>query len=819
PRQCLVLGGEACRWQLIEQIYSYTPSCHIFNHYGPTETTVGVLTYPINQVALQTKPPQQEIVPIGHPIANTQVYLLNTDLQPVPIGVPGELYIGGASVARGYLNRPQLTAERFLSNPFGQQWEQTLSESMPLGATLYKTGDLARYRLDGTVDFLGRADHQVKIRGYRIELGEIESAIRQHSMVQEAVVIVRTAQSGNNRLVAYIVPKKQSNLTVSALRDVLKERLPDYMVPAAFVLLKTLPLTPNGKLDRQALPAPELTQSERESPFVAPITEAEQTLAKIWAETLGVEKIGIHDNFFELGGDSILSIQIVARANQAGLKLTPKQVFENQTVAELAAVANTHQAIQAEQGLVVGNVPLTPIQHWFFEQALPDAHHWNQSILLKVHQPLELRQLEQAVQLLLEHHDVLRLRFVHQDTGWQQYVADPDPITPLTKIDLSAVAEAEQSAAISKAAAKLQSSLSLASGPLICVAYFDLGINRPGRLLLIIHHLAIDGVSWRILLEDLQIAQQQLSQGSAIQLPPKTTSFQYWAAQLCQYGQSETLRQELDYWLSKSHQSAVPVDFPEGDNTLAKADTVCVTLSKTETQALLKEVPTAYKTQINDVLLTAIVQAFGQWTGKYSLLIDLEGHGREDLFEDVDLSRTVGWFTTIFPVILNLEQPDNPGDALKTIKEQLREIPNRGIGYGALRYLSGQDSITWQQQAELRFNYLGQTDQALQQSSLFASAHEPTGAGRSLKGTRCYLIDIDGIVADGQLSVTWTYSKAVHQPTTIETLAKNFIKALRSLITHCQSPEAGGYTPSDFSEANLDQQELDQFLAKLKGKS
>ena len=819
PHQCLVLGGEACRWELIEQIYTYAPSCQIFNHYGPTETTVGVLTYPIDHAALTNKPPHQETVPIGSPIANTHVYLLNAALQPVPIGVPGEIYIGGAGTARGYLNRPQLTTERFLSNPFTQLSEPSRGTSVPSASTLYKTGDLGRYQPDGTIEFLGRIDNQVKIRGYRIELGEIEAAIRQYSMVQETVVLARAAQSGNNRLVAYVVPKKQSNLVIGELRDALKETLPNYMVPTAFVVLKALPLNPNGKLDRQALPTPESTQSERENPFVAPTTEAERELVQIWTKTLGVEKIGIHDNFFELGGDSILSIQIVARANQAGLKLTPKQVFENQTIAELAAVANTQQAIQAEQGLVVGNVPLTPIQHWFFEQQLPNAHHWNQSILLEVYQPLDLGHLKLTVQALLEHHDILRLRFEHQETGWKQRIVQPDEVIPLTQIDLSEVAEIEQSEAISKTAAELQTSLNLESGPLIRIAYFDLGTSKSGRLLLIVHHLAVDGVSWRILLEDLQIAHQQISQGSSIQLPPKTTSFQYWATQLIQYGQSETLQKEVDYWLSQSFQSVIPIDFPEEDNTMAKADTVSVALTESETQALLQEVPAAYKTQINDVLLTAVVQAFAQWTGEYSLLVDLEGHGREDLFKDVDLSRTIGWFTTIFPVRLRLERSDIPGNALKAIKEQLRGIPNRGVGYGILRYLGDQDAVCWQQQAKVRFNYLGQTDQMLQQSTLFALAHESKGPGRSLKGTRRYLIDINGIITDGQLSVSWTYSQALHRPITIETLAKNFIDALRALITHCQSPEARGYTPSDFSEANLDQQELDQFLAKLKARS
>jgi thioester reductase-like protein/non-ribosomal peptide synthase protein (TIGR01720 family) len=884
PRQRLILGGEACSWALIEQIRQLTPQCQIFNHYGPTEATVGVLTYAItnhpsatsatksvakfastvpNTVRL-TSPPapllqgegrkappfpcregglgglgQSSTVPIGRPIANTQIYLLDADLQPVPIGVSGELYIGGAGVARGYLNRPELTAEKFITNPF-----------IP-GERLYKTGDLARYLPDGNIEFLGRIDHQVKIHGFRIELGEIEAALRQYPAVRETVVVVREEQSGNKRLVAYVVPEKQFTPTTSDLRDFLQEKLPEYMIPSAFVRLKTLPLTPNGKVDRQALPAPDTSRSNLEETFVAPRSTAEKLLAEIWTQILRLENIGIYDNFFELGGDSILSMQIIAKANQAGLQLTPKQLFEHQTIAELAAVAGTNRTIQAEQGLVTGAVPLTPIQHWFFEQNLPDSHHWNQAILLEVRQAIAPVLLEQAVQKLLEHHDALRLRFVHQEGNWQQHNAtacfqnsdppqpplsrgensvkvpsdikgeassgvplqkgdgrgisegdlggspgleilpSPDVIVPLTHINLSTVSETEQESAISDAATKLQTSLNLSSSPLVRVAWFDLGASKPSRLLIIIHHLAVDGVSWRILLEDLQTIYQQLNQGETIQLPPKTTSFKHWAERLQEYAQSAALQQELDYWLAESRQQIVrlPVDFPGGSNTVAEAATVSVALSREETQALLQVVPAAYQTQINEVLLAALVQGFVEtfrWncTSERSLLIDLEGHGREAIFDDVDLSRTVGWFTTIFPVLLNIEEASSLGDALKAVKEQLQCIPNRGIGYGVLRYLS--KSLQPHPKAEIRFNYLGQTDQVFQESSLFKPAQESCGVRRSLRGNRSYLLDINGIVADGQLQLDWTYSKVVHRQATIERLAESFIKALRELINCCQ---------------------------------
>jgi len=420
---------------------------------------------------------------------------------------------------------------------------------------------------------------------------------------------------------------------------------------------------------------------------------------------------------------------------------------------------------------------------------------------------------------LLEHHDALRLRFV-RDGNWQQFAVEPDESIPFTWINLSALSGTHQTRALSAAAAELQASLHLSSVP-IRVAYFDLGADQSSRFLLIIHHLVIDGVSWRILLEDLQLVYQHLSQGHSIQLPLKTTSFHDWSNRLMEYAQSDALKQELGYWLeqSRSTLAPIPVDCFESSNTVAEARTVSVALNEAETIALLQDIPATYRTQINDVLLTALVQAFAPWTGKRSLWVDLEGHGREDLFDHVDLSRTVGWFTTLFPVLLDIGESANPGEALKAIKEQLRRIPNRGIGYGILRYLTAKEiSLRQQPDAEIRFNYLGQTDQAFQ-SPLFGLAQDSMGAGRSLKGNRRYRLDINAAIYGNQLHLDWIYSKTIHQQTTIAALAERFIAALRSLITHCQSSDIAGYTPSDFAEADLNQQELDQFLAKIKSRS
>ena len=593
----ILVAGEALSADLVAR---WATGCRFFNLYGPTESTIWAT------IALCVDGNRRP--DIGHPIANIQIYVLDRQLQSVPVGVPGELYIGGDGLARGYLSRPELTAEKFIPHPFSQE----------PGARLYKTGDLVRYQPDGNLEFLGRLDQQVKLHGFRIELGEVETVLRQHPAVQESVVLAREDGPGDKRLVAYLVPDQEPAPSVSALRGFLQAKLPEYMVPSAFVLLKALPLTPNGKVDRQALPAPGPARPMLEATFVAPVNAIEKTLAEIWAQILGLERVGIHDNFFELGGDSILSLQVIARAKQAGLQLTLKQLFENQTIAQLAAVTDTTPTIHAEQGMILGHVSFTPIQRWFFERNLVDPHHFNQAILLEVRQALTPALLARVVQHLLVHHDALRLRFEQRESGLQQFHVGLDDAPVFSRLDLSALPEPEQKIAIELKAAEMQASLNLSAGPLLRVVLFDLGPFIPNRLLLVIHHLAIDTVSWTILLEDLWTGYLQLMRGETIELPPKTTSFKYWAQRLTEHAQSTALQHEMAYWLAVSSTRGVilPTDHPGGSNTAASARTVSVSLSVEETQALLHEVPKAYQTQINDVLLTALVQAFAEWTGE-----------------------------------------------------------------------------------------------------------------------------------------------------------------------------------------------------------
>ncbi|WP_235526606.1 non-ribosomal peptide synthetase [Nostoc piscinale] len=791
--QTIIVAGEACPAELIKQ---WSVGRNFFNAYGPTEASV---------CATIAKCNDNEKITIGKAIANVQVYILDEYLQPVPVGVPGELHIGGIGLARGYLNRPELTQEKFIKNPLG-------------AGRLYKTGDLGRYLANGNIEYLGRIDNQVKIRGFRIELGEIEAALSQHESVQICSVIAREDNPGEKRLVAYVVGKQHSP-TISQLRAFLSSQLPQYMIPHAFVMLESLPLTPNGKVDRRALPAPD-SREGLEVSFVAPRNQTEEILTQIWAEVLRVKQVGIYDNFFELGGDSILSIQILAKAKQAGLQLTLKQLFAHQAIAQLAAVAGTIKAIEVKQELATGTLPLTPIQHWFFEQNLSQLHHFNQAFLLSVPSDLKLELLEQAFKQLLVHHDALRLRFKQSNSTWQQIYSAPNDSVAFSYIDLSALPESEQQAAIEAQGNLSQASLNLLEN-LVQVAFFYLGIDKRARLLIIIHHLAVDGVSWRILLEDLQTAYQQLAQGKAIALPAKTTSFQDWSFKLTEYAQSQALKSEVAYWLNESRAAVppIPVDYIKGANTVAAANTILLSLSEAETHALLHDVPKAYNTQINDVLLTALALVLSRWTNSESVLFNLEGHGREDIVDGVDVSRTVGWFTTIFPVVVELRATDNPADTLKSVKEQLRAIPNKGIGYCLLRYLSQDTEIATQLQAlpqgQISFNYLGQFDQLVNTTSWMQPATESAGKMHGLQNNRAYLLEIDSIIAGEQLRIEWTYSTNLHQHTTIENLAQEFVKTLQSLIAHCSSPESGGYTPSDFPLVKLKQAELDQILIGL----
>jgi non-ribosomal peptide synthase protein (TIGR01720 family) len=580
---------------------------------------------------------------------------------------------------------------------------------------------------------------------------------------------------------------------IPEVRAHLKSRLPEHMVPAVLMLLDELPLNPSGKVDRQALPAPDGVRPELAAAYVAPRTPTEVALAQIWAEVLGVDQVGIDDNFFELGGDSILSIQIIARANRSGLRLTPPQLFQHQTVAELAAVAGQAAAVVAEQEQLHGEVPLTPIQRWFFEWPRAHMEHFNQAMLL------------------VSHHDALRLRFA---AGRQFYAAVVEA-TRCERCDVSGLMGSAQSHALAALATQWQGSLDLSAGPLLRAVLFELGGGR-AQLLLVIHHLAVDGVSWRILLEDLASAYAQRCRGEIVQLPAKTTSFRHWGQRLVEYAAGAQVGEELAFWRGQAEGlvGQLPVDHAAApaSNTEATRREVVQVLDEASTQALLQQVPAVYGTQINDALLNALLRAWWHWSGQTQLWLDVEGHGREDLFEGVDLTRTVGWFTSLYPVRLELRVPGDCGQTLQSVKEQLRRVPRRGIGYGVLRYLSAEAAVrellAGQVAPAISFNYLGQLGGPGTQGFSVGAAHAPGDLRR-------HLLELNGSVEGGRLRMAWGYSERFHDAASIEALARSFDAELRALVEHCRTPHDHTYTPADFPEAGLSREDLNRVLAEL----
>lgn len=804
----VVLGGDKAEKDAILRWRStFGNRIRIVNTYGPTEATIISTAYDCRPILEAAEPSHTEI-PIGSPIRNASNLVLTPELALSPFRSNGELHIGGLPVARGYIRRPDVTADRFIPDNFGER----------NGARLYRSGDLVRYRRDGNLEFVGRVDHQLKIRGFRVEPGAIEREILQHPEVQEAVVVARANASLGKRLAAYYVTGN-SSLSPEELRQFLQARIAQYMLPAVFVPCDSLPRTLSGKIDRRALPDPpagELPQSE----VAIPTSPMEETLVEIWRDLLGIDSIGINDNFFTLGGDSIIAIQLISRARDRGLELMPIQLFQHQTIAELAQAVEESDAqpIEAEQTTVSGSVPLTPIQQWFFAAGLVNPHHWNQSVLLSVPHDVNTEALRRAAHHLRDHHDALRMRYRPTGDGWTQLNLADDPTDCFVEVDLAETSSTEHSAMIEAVASSIQSSLDLQEGPLFRLAHFNLG-NSPGRLMLVAHHLVVDGVAWRVLLEDLQALYAQVAQNYAISLPRKTTSFQYWANRIREYAQTDQARSEVEYWLgsSKSAIAPLPVD-RVGDNVESSATTVVGQLDVEETRALLQDVPAAYHTEINDLLLTSLALALSRWTGKRAFLVELEGHGREPLFEEVDLSRTVGWFTTTFPVPIDLGRTVEPGESLVSVKEQLRQIPHRGIGFGFLKYFGDhalKDRLAKLPKAEISFNYLGQLDQHAPSESEFGVAMERRGGEQDPNEVRDSLLDVIASVRGERLQVRLRYSCNLYRQETIQALSEWYFDELRALIHHCSGSDTS-HTASDFELANINQDQLSKVLSQLK---
>ncbi|MFV3405990.1 non-ribosomal peptide synthetase [Pseudomonas sp. NY15463] len=793
PVRLVITGGEALTGEHLQRIRQAFAPQQFFNAYGPTETVV----MPLACLAPDELPADAGSVPIGRLIGARTGYILDEDLALLPQGGIGELYVGGAGLAQGYHDRPGLSAERFVADPFSHD-----------GGRLYRTGDLVRLRADGLVEYIGRADQQVKIRGFRIELGEIESRLHAHADVEEAVVLALDLPGGK-QLVGYLVCQQASadSQAQAALREAVKaearQHLPDYMVPAHLMLLERLPLMGNGKLDRRALPAPDLDQARQH--YQAPANVLQEQLAQIWREVLNLPRIGVQDNFFELGGDSILSIQVVSRARQLGLQFTPRDLFQHQTIQTLAAVVTHSEAPSLiEQGARQGRTGLTPIQHWFFDSEVPQPQHWNQAVLLQVRQPLNADILEQALGALVQHHDSLRLRFSQTQGYWQAEYAQPLPHALLWRANVSDFDDCQA------LYTDVQRSLDLAEGPLLRALLVS-DAQGAQRLLLVIHHLVVDGVSWRVLLEDLQA----LYRGHT--LAAKTHAMGDWAARLATYAGSDSLRDELGWWEGQlSHvRHELPCDHPQGGNLHRHAHTLAIGLDVEQTRQLLQQAPAAYHTQVNDLLLTALARTLCRWSGDQQVLVQLEGHGRDGLFEDMDLTRSVGWFTNAYPLSLSPQMGDADADraaSIKRIKEQLRQVPHKGQGYGVLRYLAdaaARERMAALPQARITFNYLGQFDQQFDSAALFQPLDVASGLAHDLDAPLPNWLSVDGQVYRGALQLRLSFSRERYEEATIAALAEAYRQELLALVAHCLVEGNGSFTPSDFPLAQLTQEQID----------
>ncbi|WP_165956545.1 non-ribosomal peptide synthetase [Kribbella antibiotica] len=767
-------SGEALTDDLRDQYYAVFDG-PLHNLYGPTEAAI--------EVSATTCTPAAAVT-IGSPVWNTQLYVLDEGLSPVPPGVAGELYIAGAQLARGYLARPGLTADRFIADPYGAP-----------GVRMYRTGDVVRWNSSGEIEFLGRADDQVKVRGFRIELGEIEAALAAHPTVAEVAVVARADGAADRQLIGYVVPVAEQTVDSGELRAFVARALPEYMLPAALVVLDDLPLTANGKLDRKALPAPDFgSQVSGRSPQ----TPTEELLCRLFAEVLDLDRVGADDNFFALGGDSILAIQLVSRAREAGLAIVPRSVFEHRTVEGLAAVAVPvdEESAVADDG--VGSLPATPIMRWLDDQS-GSADRLCQWVLFEVPATLRMDQLVPAVQVVLDHHDALRMV---RAAGSDPVIQPEGAVTASERVrrvevtgDLTELVRQELWAA--------QGRLAPADGVQLEIVWLDAGPARSGRLLIVVNHLAIDGVSWRILLPDLAAAWQAVTAGVTPAPAPVRTSLRRWAQSLSEQASSPERIAELPLWTRILREPSSLLAARKLDPARDRVDqqrSLSVELAAEITVPLLGEVPAAFNAGIDDVLLTALAVAVGNGS---PVLADVEGHGRDG---ELDLSGTVGWFTSLYPVRLDPGTGD-AATALKQVKEQLRAIPDHGIGYGLLRYLNPTTSavLAGFGAPEIVFNYLGRAG-ALKTGAWSPAAEMGTVTPAAPDLPATHALSINAAVHDGVLQATWSWLPGLLTEDEVRRLAQQWIQVLTDLA---QGPGAGGHTPSDLPLVALSQDSID----------
>lgn len=757
----------------------------LVDNYGPSECTVVTTALVVPPSDCATAVPT-----IGRPISNTRVYVLDDTLQPVPIGVAGELYVGGPSVMQGYINRPELTAVKLIPDPFGDDEN----------GRLYATGDIVRYQADGQLLFLGRVDNQVKIRGFRVELGEIEAVLLQHEQVIETAVLMHKATTGANQLVAYVAFVNDQPLDSSDLRTYLRESLPPYMVPAIFVPLPALPMTPNGKVDYRALPNPSPFAISQNS-YVAPRTQTEADLAAIWQTLLKIEKVGVEDNFFELGGDSLLVIQAVSQGQRVGLQLTAQLLFQHQTIAELAPHVERLTEGNRASVTYAGEWPLTADQQWFLGRNLIEPHRFTAVSLFKVAIDLDPNILKDAVAYLVEYHDILRSRFVQDNDGWHQIV-DPELVeVPFyeAEVDLTAVLPHEDYQLKTEPVFRnIRNSINLATGPVFQVHYIRLDGKDTDRLLLAMHHLIIDGLSVNVLLQDLLYVYMQRLQGKEGQLPPKSINAKQWVERLMAYADSPNGQQELSYWLNLPWASLpkLPLAFESAyeNNTVDSSakepsDRVFSQLSEEETAFMLRTLQKKHALSIETMMLAAMTKAITEWTGGNWFSTKMIDNGRNQLptLEDIDLSRTIGWLSFTRRLMLQWQPEQSLLTNLFHIDEQLKKMPNRGLGYELLyRYSQNKETRkaieeTIPAHEDIWINYVGQIA-ASDSNPFMQPSDERVGWHMNPKNKRPYLIFCYAEIRNNQFVMQWEYSTKAHHHHMIEQVAQTFLITLKAFI-------------------------------------
>ncbi len=796
--EVIVIGGEALSYEQIKRWRGVESESkgRVINEYGPSETVVGCI---VNEVGEEEG---EGGVAIGRPISNARVYVMSESKRVESIGVEGEIYIGGAGVGRGYQKQAEETAERYVPDRYSER----------AGARMYRTGDVGRYQSDGKVEYIGRADNQVKVRGYRIELGEIEAVLSQHKQVRSCVVVARQEREAEKRLVCYYT--SEGEVSREELREHLGRKLPEYMVPGMFIEMEQMPLTTNGKVDLRALPSADKHRATPDASSHLPVTPVERTLARIWQEVLRVEQVGVDDNFFELGGDSIFGIQVVARARQAGLKLAPKHLFQHQSISELARVATVCSATARDEESEGGEVALTPIQHWFFELGLKDVNHFNQAMIFESQERVDRRALEEAVEGVISHHEALRHSFRQEGGRWRQRsrgsqrVDEEGPIgrEVVEEVDIREMSGQEEEREMDRA----HKGLDISEGRMMKVLVMR--GRESDRVLIVIHHLAIDVVSWAIVLEDLRRGYEQARRGEEVRIGERSGSYKQWAEELERYAKSDEVLREVEYWTgeSKRVREGMRVD-REGENEERSSEVEEVEVSEEVSERLMKEVSRAYRVRMNEVVLGAVVEGVGRWSGMRKVKIEVEGHGREEVGE-IDVSRTVGWFTVIAPIVV--ERGREVEETLRRVKEEVRGMEKGGIGYGLLRYMRGDEEVSERiremGEGEIIYNYLGRVEEVVGEEG---GMKVRGGGGRSRgEGKRRYKLEVTGYVEGGKVKVEIGYSGGKYERESIREIKKGIGEAMEEMVERSSRAKGEEFSPADFPLVKLNAQQVEHLV-------